>query len=86
MNKKTGAAKPPAKTKEIDLPSPEDRRKTPDTTGAHVKAYLADELKKYDETLRHGPGGSGWRHNEAKRAEVEEIAEWLRRICRFASR
>lgn len=44
------------------------------------RAWLAAELAKADEAVKHGPDGQGWRYNETKRPEVQGHADFLRAL------
>lgn len=44
------------------------------------RAFLEGHLAHAREVLRTGPGGTGWLHNETKRAEAEERAAFLQAL------
>lgn len=39
---------------------------------------MASELEAAEQILKTGPGGNGWRFNETKRQDAEDLALFLR--------
>lgn len=43
----------------------------------HIQEWVRKHHKDAANVLRNGPGGHGWRHNETKRQEAEEMKAFL---------
>lgn len=58
--------------------TPEAATQTP----VHIQKWVAAQHDEARRVLRNGPGGQGWRHNETKRKEAEELEAFLANLRR----